>query len=105
MGEGQRRKEKREAHKTAVHVQRIEAKKRRNRKLLINWGIVVVAVLLIFFSVSALGNRPAKYTDFAACIAESGATMYGADWCNHCQTQKRLFGRAFKKVSYENCDL
>lgn len=39
----------------------------------------------------------------AACLTERGVVMYGADWCAHCQEQKRLFGTAFPAVTYVEC--
>lgn len=40
---------------------------------------------------------------FAKCISLKGATMYGAEWCPHCQEQKKMFGDSFKYVSYVEC--
>lgn len=43
------------------------------------------------------------YDQFAQCLRDKGATMYGADWCPHCQNQKRMFGDSFKFVPYVEC--
>lgn len=40
---------------------------------------------------------------FARCLEEKGVTMYGADWCPHCQDEKREFGDAFQYVPYVEC--
>ena len=40
---------------------------------------------------------------FAHCLAEKGWTMYGAEWCPHCQAEKARFGDAFKNVPYVEC--
>ena len=37
-------------------------------------------------------------------LRRSGAKMYGAYWCGHCQDQKALFGRAFSQIPYIECD-
>ena len=29
--------------------------------------------------------------------------MYGADWCTHCEDQKKLFGDAFARINYVAC--
>ena len=42
--------------------------------------------------------------DFAQCLTDSGAVMYGTDWCHYCQNQKELFGEDFEKINYVNCD-
>lgn len=44
-----------------------------------------------------------KYDEFAQCLTEKGAVMYGADWCPHCQNQKKLFGASFQYVTYVEC--
>ncbi len=46
---------------------------------------------------------PGKYDVFAQCIADSGATFYGAFWCPHCQAQKKLFGSSAKLLPYVEC--
>lgn len=38
-------------------------------------------------------------------LTKTGAKMYGAYWCPHCQDQKKLFGReAAAKMPYVECD-
>lgn len=46
----------------------------------------------------------AKTTKLAECLKEKGVTMYGTEWCGHCKNQKALFGTAFEKASYVDCD-
>lgn len=43
-------------------------------------------------------------TKLAECLKEKGVTMYGTEWCGHCKNQKALFGEAFAKASYVDCD-
>lgn len=40
---------------------------------------------------------------FAQCLKDKGATFYGAFWCPHCQSQKKLFGTAEKYLPYVEC--
>lgn len=42
---------------------------------------------------------------FAQCVTESGATMYGAFWCPHCESQKQSFGKSFDHINYVECSL
>lgn len=37
-------------------------------------------------------------------LRETGAVMYGAYWCPHCQEQKALFGDAARELPYVECD-
>jgi glutaredoxin len=37
-------------------------------------------------------------------LRETGAVMYGAYWCPHCQEQKDLFGATAHDLPYVECD-
>jgi len=45
----------------------------------------------------------ANLDDFAQCLADRGAVMYGAEWCPHCQDEKRAFGDSWHIVPYVEC--
>ncbi|HII71388.1 TPA: hypothetical protein HA265_01385 [Candidatus Woesearchaeota archaeon] len=61
--------------------------------------LVVVVGSIIFFT-----GRPGQVPDeFAKCLTEKGAVMYGTYWCSHCKAQKREFGDAFQFVNYVEC--
>ena len=71
--------------------------------------IITIAVLVILAGIGywrwtaravAVGG---SYDDFAKCLTEKSATMYGASWCSHCQNQKKMFGDSFKYVKYVEC--
>lgn len=66
---------------------------------------VLVAPVLLGWAVFSLkGKQPASVLDsFAQCLAEKEAVMYGADWCPHCQNEKRVFGGAFQFIPYVEC--
>jgi len=49
------------------------------------------------------GSAGDKYNLFAQCLSTKGFKMYGADWCSHCQNEKRAFGDSFKYVEYIEC--
>lgn len=42
---------------------------------------------------------------FAQCLTDNGAIFYGAFWCPHCQSQKRLFGEADALLKYVECSM
>jgi glutaredoxin len=43
--------------------------------------------------------------DFAQCLTEKEAVMYGTEWCPHCQSQKALFEEFFQYINYVDCEL
>ncbi|TSC85463.1 MAG: thioredoxin [Microgenomates group bacterium Gr01-1014_16] len=75
-----------------------------NPKLILS----VVLVILVLLGGAVFLTRPpsapsAQLDQFAKCLADKGITMYGADWCPHCQNQKKLFGSSFQYVPYVEC--
>ncbi len=72
------------------------------------WILVAAVLLVAAFAVFRMtGNAvagPGEYDEFAQCLTDSGAKMYGAYWCPHCANQKKLFGSSFSFVDYIECD-
>ncbi|MBU6370938.1 MAG: hypothetical protein KGH93_03375 [Patescibacteria group bacterium] len=66
-------------------------------------GIIALAVASIRPAGTEISGGPSKYDAFAQCLANAGATMYGAAWCPHCQEQKATFGSSFQYVKYVEC--
>lgn len=71
--------------------------------------VIVAAIVLAVSGLGFLQLMPSASSDdssrFAQCLTDSGAVMYGTDWCKYCQQQKELFGQSFSQVNYKNCDL
>ena len=71
--------------------------------------IFTIGLLILGTIVSVLlqsDNRspePGKYDAFATCLKDKGAVFYGAFWCAHCQSQKKLFGSSQKLLPYVEC--
>lgn len=78
----------------------------KNAKIFI--GIVAVLILGVAITVVArkgggTSAGPGKYDEFATCLKDKGAVFYGAFWCPHCQSQKKLFGSSQKLLPYVEC--
>lgn len=72
------------------------------RKL--TWSLFgVSAILALFIFISNIPPPAHKYDAFAKCIANSGATFYGAFWCPHCRDQKNMFGTGAQYLPYVEC--
>jgi hypothetical protein len=68
--------------------------------------LVLILVPITIYAVVVAGPAGSgKYDQFAQCLTDRGAKMYGAYWCAHCQNQKRLFGKSFSKIKYIECSL
>lgn len=70
------------------------------------WKAVTILLLLVIgFIVSACTGQPkVSYNDFAKCLTEKGAVMYGTFWCPKCAQVKKNFGDSFNYLNYVECD-
>ncbi|MFH1712004.1 MAG: hypothetical protein ABH846_02090 [Patescibacteria group bacterium] len=72
-------------------------------------GIIIGGALLIvlFFALGIYnqnnGSSANVSDEFAQCLTDNGAKMYGAYWCAHCKEQKEAFGNAWDKINYIEC--
>ncbi|MST04380.1 MAG: hypothetical protein EXS49_02335 [Candidatus Pacebacteria bacterium] len=64
---------------------------------------VIVVIILTIGAVVFQRTAPGKYDGFAACLKEKNVTFFGAFWCSHCQSQKKLFGNSAKRLPYVEC--
>lgn len=75
------------------------------KKQNIFWLIgIIIMISLVGYMVYGWQTSPGEYDDFAKCLTEKQAKMYGTDWCGYCQEQKKIFGKSFKYVDYIDCD-
>ena len=75
--------------------------KKKNITITIILIIVILSIVLFVRS----PDEPGEYDAFATCLTESGAKLYGAYWCPHCNEQKEMFGKSVKKINYIECSL
>jgi thiol-disulfide isomerase/thioredoxin len=72
-------------------------------RISIIFGMAVLIIASIFLIGCGEPTIEEKDT-LASCLTQKGAVMYGASWCPHCQAQKEMFGTAFSKVKYVECE-
>lgn len=65
--------------------------------------IVVLSVLLGWRYFGRPAGEGSNLDAFAQCLRDKGVTMYGAEWCSHCQAEKDRFGESFRFVPYVEC--
>jgi len=66
--------------------------------------VFAVSIVVLGFFVSR-NDEPAyaSLDEFAQCLSEQGATLYGAYWCPHCQNEKKSFGDSIRYINYVEC--
>jgi uncharacterized membrane protein/glutaredoxin len=66
----------------------------------------IIVVLHLNYT-GVLGDAPAAEDPMAHALAvhlaQTGAKMYGAYWCPHCQQQKEIFGLSANRLPYVEC--
>ncbi|HRY62296.1 MAG TPA: hypothetical protein P5056_00790 [Candidatus Paceibacterota bacterium] len=73
------------------------------------WVLVFVVVVMsisgiaFFFVNNSAESSYTNLDEFAQCLTNKGAAMYGAAWCSHCAAQKERFGSSFKYATYVEC--
>ncbi|OGY46094.1 MAG: hypothetical protein A3A24_03690 [Candidatus Buchananbacteria bacterium RIFCSPLOWO2_01_FULL_46_12] len=78
----------------------------KNQKLIFISSIALAALVIVVIVVQVMSSAnagPGQYDSFAQCLKQSGAKMYGAYWCPHCQDQKEMFGPSWQYVDYIEC--
>ena len=80
-----------------------EEKKKINFR---KYSVFLIIALIIIFSVLTINSyakKPGKYDDFAKCLTEKGAVIYGNDFCSYTRNQMGFFGKSKKYLSYVKC--
>lgn len=66
--------------------------------------LLLISLILALTLVSSCKTNSNPETGaLAKCLTEKGAKFYGTSWCNHCKTQKELFGDSMQYVDYVEC--
>lgn len=71
-----------------------------------NLCLLAILILIGVGTISILTKsqkQDLSLDSFAQCLAKKGITMYGANWCPHCQNEKKAFGSSFRFISYVEC--
>lgn len=96
--QAQKEYEQRLEHQKHLQAQNKKSSKSKYYIIASVMGVVVLSV--IAYSVYSI-NKAGPYDDFAKCLAEKGAVMYGAmGWCHFTQGQRAMFGSSFKYINY-----
>lgn len=77
-----------------------QSKSGKSKYYIIASAIAFIILAAAAYSVYSI-SKPGPYDNFAKCLKEKGAVMYGAmGWCHFTQAQKAMFGKSFKLLNY-----
>ena len=67
------------------------------------WGVIIALMLGGIAYMKVVEPAMQNQDTLAKCLSANGAVMYGAYWCPHCQSQKKMFGKSVKYMPYVEC--
>ena len=88
-------------HNLAKHAEK-KPKKISLKKCFLFTAIVLTLIFLVL-SVNNYIKRPGQYDDFAKCLTEKGAVVYGNDYCLYTIKQLNFFGKSKEYLNYVKC--
>lgn len=66
--------------------------------------IILLGIVASLFFAGCAQQTPTKNLDeFAQCLTNKWAIMYGSKTCPHCLKQKKMFGDSFQYIDYVEC--
>ncbi len=92
-------------HIHAKHASSSEAKPAGGKRTK-NYFIIIalIAAIAIFsYTFYARSQGTGQYDDFAKCLTEKGAIVYGNDFCQYTAKQMNWFGKSEKLLNYVKC--
>ena len=88
-------------HNLAKHIN--EKPKKINFKKYFIFIAIGLTIILLVLSISNYLKKPGRYDDFAKCLTEKGAIIYGNDFCSYTNQQLNFFGKSSKYLNYVKC--
>lgn len=77
----------------------------KNRFILIIFFVFLFFLFSGFLKIFEVGifKNTKNIEEFAKCLTATGVVMYGANWCSHCEDQKKIFGDYFYIIDSVDC--
>jgi len=66
-------------------------------------GAIALIIFLSMYMVYGYINKPGQYDNFAKCLTEKGAVVYGNDYCQYTVKQLNFFGKSKQYLNYVKC--
>ena len=96
-------KESLQQHNFMKHGAENKEKKKINYKKYFIFIAIGLIIIFSILSILAYMKKPGQYDDFAKCLTEKGAIVYGNDYCSYTRQQLNFFGKSKKYLNYIKC--
>lgn len=91
-----------EQHNLAKHA--VKSSKPINFRKYFLFTAVGLIILFSALTVSSYMKSPGEYDDFAKCLTEKGAVVYGNNLCSYTGKQLNFFGKSKEYLNYIRCE-
>jgi len=91
-----------EQHNHSKHGQE-HRKKEFDLNSCVKYSLILIIVILSVFTVYSYSQKPGKYDDFAKCLTEQGAVVYGNDYCSYTMDELGFFRKSKEHLNYVKC--
>ncbi|GBE20220.1 hypothetical protein BMS3Abin17_00957 [archaeon BMS3Abin17] len=88
-------------HNLAKHTN--EKPRKVNFKKYFIFTAIALILILLALSVNNYMKMPGQYDDFAKCLTEKEAVVYGNDYCSYTVKQLNFFGKSKEYLTYVKC--
>ena len=65
--------------------------------------LLLVAIIIFSYTFYLRSQMPGQYDEFAKCMTEKGAVIYGNDFCSYTNKQMNFFEKSKKYLNYIKC--
>ena len=80
-----------------------EKKVKINKKKYVIFSLLILIIFFSSITFYSYEKRPGEYNDFAKCLTEKGAIIYGNDYCQYTNIQLNFFGKSKEYLNYIKC--
>lgn len=78
-------------------------KNNQKTKILIVLSVVLAAAAIFLGFQVQSKQQPSALDEFAQCLTNQNAVLYGAYWCSSCKKQEEMFGQSWRYIDYIEC--
>jgi hypothetical protein len=90
-------------HNSSVHSGNMKESGKINFKKYVLFSMIALIFIFSSMTVYSYSQRAGEYDDFAKCLTEKGAVVYGNDFCSFTNKQLNYFGNSDKYLDYVKC--
>ncbi|MBS3155467.1 thioredoxin domain-containing protein [Candidatus Woesearchaeota archaeon] len=65
--------------------------------------LILAAIVIFSYTFYLRYQTPGQYDEFAKCMTEKGAVIYGNDFCSYTNKQMNFFEKSKKYLNYIKC--